>query len=711
MPRLTPHRHRALVRLLPALCLALSARQPAQAQAPLVAVRPTGPHLTVKVIKAFAAAAPAKKLSKADYPDAGKFTPVQIVTALCGRASPDYLKLLEERTGLTDQALAAPAGSMAYSLEFPNCATVNTYSEPLRYVAKSGDTFNTIRKAFTGVEGSYETTAHFFDVPMSRVVNHALKPGDIVKVPYSTAATLLPQDQADALIADINQGAGGGAVKFVSTSNAHRGHIVTFTGGLGVPETPPECGTAPAQPFVAADLVAAWKHSLERGVTLHQRTSQPADVMVADNGFFGAKVLQTGGFAFRTPQFDARYFNNSRFPGNIGPLFGEPPDQVYPINFQNRNPAGTGRLTPNGPLSGHGTHVTGLVLGGAQFSEADREAIFGESPAAWLQITEFNVGDGSDDLLPNAAAELSAKLGILDGTQIVNLSLSFDRDAAILHNFDFMTPTSTAATAGRHLFVVAAGNDKRQPVANYYPAALGGLDQSATVVTVAAITPGGALTQFTNIGGAVDVAAPGCNLSSWTDDSGPPVLLSGTSQAAPIVTFEAALIRSLTGRDPWALKARIVASGDLLNPTERDKVSSHLKVNLPKALYVFEDYVAWDAGPGVGMKAVLGRVLKVGGVVCSQDGLALDADRLIAYKSDGSSAFGYYYAADGKRLSACPVGGPGADDEVVVKPLFDVAPNYPEHAATEPALRLKASQVRDIVKRAVDGGDALPPPT
>ena len=77
----------------------------------------------------------------------------------------------------------------------------------------------------------------------------------------------------------------------------------------------------------------------------------------------------------------------------------------------------------------------------------------------------------------------------------------------------------------------------------YYPAA-SSLEFPNRVLTVGALAPDGTLASFSNKGAAaVGIAAPGCNIES-TLPGGKTGPMSGTSQAAPQVTFAAALLYS-----------------------------------------------------------------------------------------------------------------------------------------------------------------------
>jgi hypothetical protein len=178
---------------------------------------------------------------------------------------------------------------------------------------------------------------------------------------------------------------------------------------------------------------------------------------------------------------------------------------------------------------------------------------------------------------------------LLGDGRIVNMSITYDRDAyrSVSTTFDDLFSTR------RHLYIASAGNESGEVADKVYPAGFGG-HGGDNVVTVAALDDDGRWASFSNQGArSVDLAAPGCEIQSWTQntltDEAP---LSGTSQAAPLVTFTAALLRTFSGDlDVRYLKARLVASGSLLHPDDQEFTAFHVALNVPRALYWFDDYV------------------------------------------------------------------------------------------------------------------------
>ena len=131
------------------------------------------------------------------------------------------------------------------------------------------------------------------------------------------------------------------------------------------------------------------------------------------------------------------------------------------------------------------------------------------------------------------------------GKAVANLSLGSFRLFARSVN----AAAAAAVRAGLFL-AVAAGNDGGL-------ASLSSPASEPSVCTVAATQPDDRRASFSNWGSAVDVFAPGVNITStWINTS--TRMISGTSMASPHVAGLGAYLLGLEGpRDPLALCARI----------------------------------------------------------------------------------------------------------------------------------------------------------
>ena len=256
-------------------------------------------------------------------------------------------------------------------------------------------------------------------------------------------------------------------------------------------------------------------------------------------------------------------------------------------------------LDPTDAERHHGTRVSNLLFGGAAF----REKIISDAFESPLRFRVFNIAPNKDagrirDIYGAAVANRGLDYLVLPkepirhlAAQIVNLSfeqrrITIDDYAKILGVSTDKRPKELGVggliTNRRGaLYVVAAGNGDLVPALGVYqgvnlsddankdrmPAALG--QSKENVVTVAAHKPPKngktELTSFSNKGSSiVAIAAPGCEVPTIgaTDRSGAVSRdeQSGTSFAAPLVTFASALAASLRSEQtfvPHAVKNRL----------------------------------------------------------------------------------------------------------------------------------------------------------
>jgi hypothetical protein len=175
---------------------------------------------------------------------------------------------------------------------------------------------------------------------------------------------------------------------------------------------------------------------------------------------------------------------------------------------------------------------------------------------------------------------------------IVNLSVENDNLAGL----------ENVLQNNQLLVVAAAGNDGLNVDENpRYPAAAAMRDR---LITVAAHDATGKLASFSNWGkNLVDLAAPGCQIDS-TLPGGKRGALSGTSQAAPLVSFTAALLYS-EGLTYKQIKDRILLTtqADHVNLGVCDGPSGHCvstegRLDITRALEVYQDVVVLQKADG-----------------------------------------------------------------------------------------------------------------
>lgn len=661
------------------------AQEGASPSSDYLVLRSTGRHLTPAMEKALSANLPNTVLDEAKYPQADRFTPTEIARVICGSADNEFIGRIAKLNELTLAEMGQPAGKRAWSLKIPPCLFVRY--KPQTYIAKPEDEFSTIYETFTGIRGSVEGKAAFFGVSPARIQSERTDPGEPLKIPHATAGLVLPREVGEKVFEALEQKAGDETFDYLSRAEPRPGRIVTNAGHVAgaawKAETPVECGSGEQTPFPAQEVADAFAFAKERSKK-SLRTPFDVRMMVVDNGFIGAR-RSAAGLVFAEPDFPGDVFNAVDFPNQLGPTVGRGANLTYPLKPAPPAPDG---------LVGHGTHVTGLALGGPGFV-GFRPAIFGSGGPSWLQVSEINVGKTEAFLIEGSELELFQQLSLLKDGQIVNMSISYEKTQQIAGSFGFMNKKDTL-----HLYVVAAGNEDGSNARDYLPAGLGGL-QSNSVITVAALAPDGSLAKFSNMGPAADVAAPGCNIKSWVDDKGTKLPLSGTSQASPIVAFEAALIRALMppSRMPADIKDRIITSGDLLPDADRGKLSAGVKVNLVKALYVYDDYVRYRLEGDQNDTIVLGTLLSVDGLTCDDGQGSLDVDKLAALKRGGAS-WGYRRAAGDETLSLCRLEPTPKDAMIAVRPRNNVGGTYGE-IQDKTVRNIPTSAVLEIVRKSV----------
>lgn len=302
----------------------------------------------------------------------------------------------------------------------------------------------------------------------------------------------------------------------------------------------------------------------------------------------------------------------------------------------------------------HGTAVAGVALGGPELRNV--------LPALGIDIAiqPRRIYDGIKSGVNNVALVNYIRLGdaIREPGPIFNLSFA---------STDFDRIYSRFINGSKNkLLVVAAGNNHlnngdqgvKIDGIDLYPQVWSGDPAWPNVLTVAALD-GRKRATFSNWSDKkVLIAAPGCNVETWApEDDGSAFRTShftGTSAAAPIVAYVAAIVTALapdTKASASHVAMRLLASSDLLE--ELDGVVDGRALNPVKAVTLFEDVVELT-GDNAG-------TLQVGDLRLT-DGIAdfcrspafperanlLKVARLPGQQNDGQ--FVYYYERDGAFL-------------------------------------------------------------
>jgi Subtilase family len=236
----------------------------------------------------------------------------------------------------------------------------------------------------------------------------------------------------------------------------------------------------------------------------------------------------------------------------------------------------------------HGTHVAGLAAGG--LAAADLSAVV--TPAISVRILNLVKPRG---LPPNITFELPTA-GISEAVAYASRETPIPvLNFSVWTRFDLLGVRQAFESLRDQVAVVAAGNAGDDLDGTpWYPASYA--KTQSRVIAVGSHdgrAVGQRLSSFSNYGPrTVDLLAPGCKVRSavpggWLE-------MSGTSQAAPLVSFTAALLYS-EGVPAYAIRNRLLATVDL-DPSLLNTVKSSGRLNIANAISVYEDIVVLRNG-------------------------------------------------------------------------------------------------------------------
>lgn len=184
-------------------------------------------------------------------------------------------------------------------------------------------------------------------------------------------------------------------------------------------------------------------------------------------------------------------------------------------------------------VSGHGTHVAGIIAASANGQYGVGVAPDAQLYAANALPNEDGSGTIDDSLV--AVRAVTGQAGATLTVDVINMSLG-----SLGYSGPFQQVITAAYNKGVAIFA-AAGNDGGN---NYnYPACYD------NVISVAATDQGNARASFSNYNNKVDLSAPGVSIWSTdafegTDGHATYIEMEGTSMACPVAAGEAAVILS-----------------------------------------------------------------------------------------------------------------------------------------------------------------------
>ncbi|MFW6117167.1 MAG: S8 family serine peptidase [Thermoproteota archaeon] len=224
--------------------------------------------------------------------------------------------------------------------------------------------------------------------------------------------------------------------------------------------------------------------------------------------------------------------------------------------------------------NGHGTHVSGTIA-----AEDNTEGVIGVAPQVGLYALKVLDQDGGGYLSDVVAGIEWAvngpdeEEGNDDDAEVVSMSLGADSGATSLQE------ACDAAYASGTLLVAAAGNSGNPPGRGDnvgYPA------RYESVIAVAATDQNDKRARFSSTGPAVELAAPGVDITSTYLDGY--VIASGTSMACPHVSGTAALVFAAGVSDPVTVRIILQNTAEDLGDSGRDNLYGYGLVDAKAAV-------------------------------------------------------------------------------------------------------------------------------
>ena len=584
------HRYLALFALI--YCVAAA---PGQAAGGLLAYM--GPHVGDE-LERFIAEKAKPTVATADAGETAK----SVVRRLCGHVS-DVLLNQARRLNPNVEPLfvngspSLPAGTQ---ISVPACP----YWEegPIPYLAKASDTLESIAENTIGHSGSRTTTAIKDETKRASPnlantnLDRNLRGGDTLFLPYvSRPVRLQPIEgmSIDEFLTELRKKSAATRTNGKAYAFEDRFEFVAEAGPAISSST---CdGTASGYPLSEAEIsrvmgLNAWHASNFKRSPYGQ---EPVVILVVDDGIQGSDAVELGD-ASSYPKSIPMAFAHTYSPSessNIDNTFGQRYDE-----FSSERMAPTISYLPVPHNDGmlHGTHVTGILLGGG-FAPTLQELFKGHFKVAHRNVVSRIEGAKIWKFNPAYTALAIRDLDNIERTSrervIINLSAG---GISEIRNIDTTLNLESA------LLVTAAGNEStdldQSRFVNMYPANYGG-EHTTNVISVAASSAARGLIAESNYGRtSVDIAAPGCNIVSNVGGQAEKLeSLTGTSVAAPFVTMTAALLANY-GIQLDDIKRRLWKTVDAGNTEIAAKIASGGELNIERALALGFDTITTKDG-------------------------------------------------------------------------------------------------------------------
>ncbi len=528
-------------------------------------------------------------------------TASSVITRQCGHVSDVLVSEAKKLNPSLTTFFAENSPSLAIGTQIvvPACA----YWEvgPIPYITKDNETLEQIASNFVGHSGKRTTGAIKFETKRNEPalanvdLDRYLKEGDRLYLPYlSRPVRLQPIDGSiGEFVTELQAKSAASKTNGISYSVEDRFEfIVEAKPGLSNLSC---AGSGSGYPLSEDDVTRVIKLNDWFASTFARNPygNEPVVILVVDDGIQGSEAVELG--------------DEKTYPKSIPIAFahaysaGES-SQVDNTFGQRYDEFSTDRLAPtisylpiphNGNML-HGTHVTGILLGGG-FARTFPELFKGRFKIAHRNVVSRVEGASIWKFNPSYTTLAIRDLDNIEKTShekvIINLSAAGIGEIA---HIDQKLNQEDA------LLVVAAGNESSDlddsKIPNIYPANYGG-EHSTNVISVAALDATTSLMWESNYGRrSVDVSAPGCEIVSNVGGQSENLkAMSGTSMAAPFVTLTAAILANY-GMQLDDVKRRIWKTVDVGDPDSQSKIGSGGRLNIPRALALGFDTVTTKSG-------------------------------------------------------------------------------------------------------------------
>lgn len=321
--------------------------------------------------------------------------------------------------------------------------------------------------------------------------------------------------------------------------------------------------------------------------------NKPPSCLYPNSSAYGTGYRSTTAFGHISPEPELQ---NCSFADPLDLL--EPPRPTRKVHGELSFYSGHGGFV--GALAAGGPELTKRVLGLERYVGIGFSRIFNLKPIP-NKPTESYAAASLQDVESAMIYAVRRDVDVLNASLLVPHNADIGGIDAALRGFKGVV-VAAAGNAGREI-----GSENTESGSVEFPASMAGKGGDIALIVVAALAPRKPgetpeLWQESSFSDAVvDIAAPGEDLPSY-DENGDIVCSSGTSAAAPLVSFTAAMLTAFGLPSAEHVRRRILATAEI--EPALDGVKEHRILDIAQALDVFVDLI-WLEGEKTPIRAVL----------------------------------------------------------------------------------------------------------